>query len=174
MFEIALFSVGSVLLGIVISIVAAIIMLLSVNIVSDKRHTPLSYITVMLFTLLLLVFNVLFIGLLNAKDKIIEYQNSTEYRLIQNGVGFLDQISPELSEVANALIGDDVMKDALEEKISQINEYLWIDGAICIVVFVLGVVLTNMLAMNGGRDYSRRSVGRPQRRTDVRTRREHR
>lgn len=149
MFELATFAIGSVLLGILVTLIAAIAMLLCVPFFFGKRHIPLSYVVTALFTLVLLVLNITFAGLVNSKEKLIEYQQSYEYNLLQKGTSMLEQISPELSDFASALLGTDEKGESIEYQISRINKYLWIDGVLCIVLFITGVGVTNVVAQQG-------------------------
>lgn len=160
MFELATFAVGSVLLGILVTLIAAIAMLLCVPFLFGKQHTPMSYVVTVLFALILLVLNITFAGLVNSKEKLIEYQHSYEYNLMQKGTSMLEQISPELSDFANALLGTDENGETIEYQISRINKYLWIDGALCIVLFVIGIGVVSATAGSGkvrqNRSYSDR------------------
>ena len=149
MFELATFAIGSVLLGILVTLIAAIAMLLCVPFLFGKRHTPLSYAVTVLFALVLLVLNVTFAGLTNSKEKLIDYQHSYEYNLLQKGTSMLEQISPELSDFATALLGTDENGETIECQISRINKYLWIDGILCVVLFFIGVGVANVVAQQG-------------------------
>lgn len=146
MFELATFAIGSVLLGIVVTLIAAIVLLLCVPFLFGKQHSPISYATTVLFTLVLLVLNITFAGLVNSKQKLIDYQNSYEYKLVQRGSDMLEQISPDVAGLVTELFSTEGTTADIEYQINRINKYLWIDGILCVILFVLGITLVNVAA----------------------------
>lgn len=157
MFELTTFTVGGVLLGFVITLIAAIILLLCVSLLFGKRHTPISYAITILFTLVLLVLNITFIGLVNSKQKLEDYQNTYEYKLVQKGSDILGQISPNVAGFVSELLFTEEATINVDYQLSCITKYLWINGILCIVLFGCGVVLVNALA---GKQHDRRSYTR--------------
>lgn len=148
MFELATYSVGSVLLGILVTLIAATIMLLCVPFLFGRQHTLHSYVTIFLFTTILLVLNINFAGLIHSKEQLEDYQHNYEYNLLQKGTSILDKVSPDLSDFVSALLGGDESAEYIEYQINRINKYLWIDGILCVVIFIIGLGVVYAVAEN--------------------------
>ena len=146
MFNLVSFTTGSVLVGVVVTLLFAIIMAVCVPLLFGKQHTSLSYVAIVLFALVLLVLNIFFVGLASSKIELENYRDSYEYRLLQKGTDLLDQVSPELADFVSVVLGSDDSDGAINNVIEEINKYLWINGILCVVVFVIGVITTYKMA----------------------------
>lgn len=161
MFELATFAIGGVLLGIVVTLIAAIV-LCCVPFLFGKQHIPISYATIVLFTFVLLVLNITFAGLVNSKQKLIDYQNSYEYKLVQRGSDMFEHISPDVAGLVTELFSTEGTTADIGYQINSINKYLWIDGILCVILFVFAIVIVNAVAgiqrHNGSKKNSGRTV----------------
>lgn len=143
MFDLASFSFGSIAIGVVISLVAFIGSIVIIRLCAGNRtFTPASYLTLAATILILLVLNVVFCGLVRRKQQLDNYQQTSEYQLLQRGGDALNAISPDLYDIAAAFIGDEHFAEAVETRKSQITRYLWADGIACILIFIIGVCVT--------------------------------
>jgi len=143
MFKYLSFTFGSFFIGLIVSLIALIVLIASINLWNSKRkHTPISYCVAALFAVILLVLNVTFCGLVKAKNQLDELQQSTEYRILNNGVDLINSYNTEWGAIASALIGGETSKEVIEQKKIEISKYLWIDGALCVVLFIMGMWAT--------------------------------
>ncbi|MBQ0088075.1 MAG: hypothetical protein KBT27_01935 [Prevotellaceae bacterium] len=146
MFHLATFTFGIIAIAFVISIVAFVLLLLFVNLFkTNASHTPLSICIAVCIVLVLLVFNSVFMGLVRSKNLLEAYQHSSEYKLIQKGESLLSSVSPELFELVDSIYGEECSTQQIEYQKQQINKYLWIDGCLCVIVFLIGVWATMSL-----------------------------
>lgn len=143
MFHLATCTLGIIAIAFVISIVAFVLLLLSVNLFkANAYHTTLSICIAVCVALVLWLFNSVFVGLVKSKNLLEDYQHSSEYKLIQKGESLLSSVSPELFELVNSIYGEEYSTQQIEYQKQQINRYLWIDGCLCIIVFFMGVWAT--------------------------------
>lgn len=143
MFHLATCTFGIIAIAFVISIVACVMLLLSVNLFkTNASHTPLSICVAVCVALVLWLFNSAFVGLIKSKNLLEDYQHSSECKLIQKGESLLSSVSPELFELVDSIYGEECSTQQIEYKKQQINKYLWIDGCLCVIVFLIGVWAT--------------------------------
>lgn len=121
MFELAEYTVGSVVVGIGISAIAIAMMFLFIKVLGRrKEHNILSISSIVIFSLLLLTFNILFCSLVSAKneaaDNVVEYNTNLYIRDGEAHIGITDQ----------------------ETKVKKIKRYLWLDGILCFSLFFAG------------------------------------
>lgn len=157
MIDLISFSVGVILLAIVIALVAFAVMVFAVPLVGNRSLAPLSYLAALIFTIILAVFNSFFIGLIETKNQLERFEHSPEYRLMQRGQDLLGEYSEDLADIVGLFIGEDVSVETIAYQKSQINKYLWINGLLCVVVFVIGVFAVKSTAQRK-RKYSSRSL----------------
>lgn len=159
MSELMTFSAGSILIGVLITLIAACVLIMSVPLLFNRTHTPLSYGIVILFSLILLGCNCAFVGLVRTKEAIKEFQHSQERSLMSKGADLLsagtewleENVSPELAAFASALLDPtDNIDDTLNRKIAQINRYMWTIGISTVLLFFLGIGAAYLTAGGGG------------------------
>lgn len=146
MIDLISFSVGVILLAIVIALVAFVVMIFVVPLVGNRSLSPLSYLAALIFTIILAVFNSFFIGLIETKNQLERFEHSPEFRLVQRGQELLGEYNEDLADIVGLFIGEDVSAETIAYQKSQINKYLWINGILCVVVFVIGVVVVNAIS----------------------------
>ena len=160
MIDLISFSVGVILLAIVIALVAFAVMVLAVPLIGNRSLAPLSYLTALIFTIILAVFNSFYIGLTETKNQLERFEHSPEYRIAQRGQELLGENNEDLADMVGLFIGEDVSAETIAYQKSQINKYLWINGLLCVVVFVIGVGVVIATAGSGkvrqNRSYSDR------------------
>lgn len=123
MFELAKYTVGSVIVGITISVIAIAVLFFVLKVIGRRKsHTPFSIGAAVLFSTLLIVFNIVFCGLVRAKN------DATEY--VQQGKIF------ELRGVDSSF---SISFDENSE-VKKINKYLWLDGFLCLGIFMAGIL----------------------------------
>lgn len=143
MFDLASFSFGSIAIGVVISLVAFMGCIVIIRLCAGNRtFTPVSYLVLAATILILLVLNVVFCGLVRSKHLLDNYQQTSEYQLLQRGGDALNAISPDLYDIATIFIGEEHFAEAIETQKSRINQYLWADGIVCVLIFMIGVCIT--------------------------------
>lgn len=146
MFTLISFSIGVVLLAIVVALVAFAVMIFAVPLIWKRPLSPFSYFAALVFAIILAVSNSFFIGLMETKSQLECFEHSPEFRLVQRGQELLGEYSGDLVDVIELFIGEDVSAETISYKKSQINKYLWINGILCIVVFVIGMIVVYVFA----------------------------
>lgn len=151
MIDLISFSVGVILLAIVIALAAFAVMVFAVPLIGNRSLSPLSYLAALIFTIILAVFNSFFIGLIETKKQLERFEHSPEYRLAQRGQELLGEYNEDLADIVGLFIGEDVSAETIAYQKSQINKYLWINGLLCVVVFVIGVIVVASTAQRKGK-----------------------
>lgn len=137
MFQFLNFDFSSILIGLLVALVGGLLMYMSV-LLANKQHTPLSLCVVALFSIIVFVMGVCFVGLCEAKGALEDAQNSSEYQLLQKGEDLLEQYSPELASIVSEYFSTDASSYVILGQIKQINKYLWLDGILTLVLIALG------------------------------------
>ena len=105
----------------------------------NRRFSALSYLCAMLFAVCLCICNIYFCGLVRGKRILSDYEQSAQYRLLQQGGDLVRSYSPDLYDLAVSFYGVDVSEESIEEQYREINTRLWIWGCAAAVLFVLGL-----------------------------------
>lgn len=137
MFHFLNFDFSSILIGLLVALVGGLLMYMSV-LIANKEHTPLSMCVVALFTIIVFVMGVCFVGLCEAKGALKDVQNSSEFQLLQKGEDILEQYSPEIASIVSEYFSTDASSYVILRQMKQINRYLWLDGILALVLIALG------------------------------------
>lgn len=140
MFESASYTSSGVFVGILVAILIIVLILLNNTFVFKRKHTSLSYAVAVAFTIILVVFIVLFGGLINTKSDIDNCQYSYEYQLIQRGNDLLSQESDEMANILS-FVGLDQIDNSMRYQREKVIKYLWFDGALCIISIIVCIGL---------------------------------
>lgn len=128
MFELAEYTVGSVIVGITVSVIAIAVLFFILKVIGRRKsHTPFSIGAAVLFSVLLIVLNIVFCGLVRAKN------DATES--VQQG---------KIFELRGADSSFCISFDENSE-IKKINKYLWLDGLLCFGIFMAGILASYIL-----------------------------
>lgn len=140
MSNLASFSFGTIVIGILVAVIAAILLLLLPFFFhKNRRFSALSYLCAMLFAVCLCICNIYFCGLVRGKRILPDYEQSAQYRLLQQGGDLVRSYSSDLYDLAVSFYGVDVSEESIEEQYREINTRLWIWGGAAAVLFVLGL-----------------------------------
>ncbi len=138
MFQYLIFDSSSILIGLMVAIFVSIMLLLSVQL-WNKQHTPISLGLVVLFALFYFVLTVAIVGMAETKKEWRDYQQTTTYKLVQEGRDILDNIHPSLNEYLSPFVSERLTPEYIENQCKEITRYEWIVVIMGILVFVLGV-----------------------------------
>ncbi len=140
MSNLASFSFGTIVIGILVAVIAAILLLLLPFFFhKNRRFSALSYLCAMLFAVCLCICNIYFCGLVKGKSILSDYEQSAQYRLLQQSGDLVRSYSSDLYDLAASFYGVDVSEESIEEQYREINTHLWIWGCVAAVLFVLGL-----------------------------------
>lgn len=173
MFKLASFSFGCVAAALLVTIVLLLLLvILPQAIKSNKRLSAMSYLLVALFAVLLLISNVIFAGLVKTKNVLEDFEQTAEYRTMQYASEALSTYLPELHNVLDQVLGADYTAVQLQREKDAIKKYLWIDGVVAGILWLLGIALVTV-SMEGAsmRGSTRRATS--VRREESYSRREH-
>lgn len=131
------FNFEGVIIGLLVALVGGLLMYMSV-LIANKEHTPLSMCVVALFTIIVFVMGVCFVGLCEAKGALKDMQNSSEFQLLQKGEDILEQYSPEIASIVSEYFSTEASSYVILRQMKQINRYLWLDGILTLVLIALG------------------------------------
>lgn len=164
MFQYLIFDSSSILIGLMVAIVVSITLVLSVQL-WNKQHTPISLGLVALFALFYFMLAVAIVGMAESKEELRDYQQTTTYKLVQEGRDILDNIHPSLNEYLSPFVSEQLTPEYIENQCKEITCYEWFAVIVGIFVFVLGVYT---MKWTGSKPKSRRGYSRSHRDDDGR------
>jgi hypothetical protein len=163
MFKLASFSFGCVAIALLVTVVLVLLLIiLPQAIKSNKRLSPMSYLIVALFAVSLFITNIIFAGLVKTKNLLDSFEQTAEYRTMQYASEALNEYLPEVHGLLEGILGSDYTAVQLQREQEMIKQYLWIDGAVVGVLFLLGMMLVTVAMEGGGsmRGVTRRTTSR--------------
>lgn len=149
MFKLLSCSFGAVAVAILVTVVLILLMaILPQMLQKNQRFSSVSYLLLALFGVLVLSADIIFAGLVKTRNTIEDFQYSVEYRTMQYAEEALSTYAPNLHGMLEDVLGEDYTDLQLQRQIEAINKYLWIDGIVAAVLFVLGILFV-ALTMEG-------------------------
>ena len=148
MFQFLTFDFSSVLIGLLVALVGGLLMYMSV-LLANKQHTPLSLCVVALFSIIVFVMGVCFVGLCEAKGALQDVQNSSEYQLRQKGEDLLEQYSPKLAGLVSDVLSplsEGISEEYIAYQCRKISKYQWLTGTFGLLIMVLGMIASYLTA----------------------------
>lgn len=143
MFQYLVFNLESVLVGLIVSIIVTILLFLCVQI-WNKKHTPISIGILLLLSVVYFVLSASVVGMTRTKQELRDYQQTTEYKLVQKGTEMLSAFSPDLYEMISPIIGNDLTGEYIEQECEKITKYQWLTIILGILLLFLGGFAMNI------------------------------
>lgn len=137
MFKYLLFNSESVMIGLLVAVIVALILFFIVRLLG-KNHNVISLAVVLVITVLFFVIGVLFSGMASSKSMLLEYQTTTMGYAQQ----LTDQIanySPRLSEFL-ATFSEGISAEYVANQCQQITKYQWLTGILGVLFLIIGAI----------------------------------